>query len=524
MARASSPSGTLLFALAPPQSPTILLRVDSSWMGAPPMMLLTRRQALAGLAAASLPALAGCQVAPGTGKEGLNFYSAEEEVKLGGGEHPKLLKEFGGAYDDPGLQAYVAGIGQRLVRQTETPQAEFRFTVLNSDIVNAMALPGGFIYISRGLLGLVGNEAELAGVLGHEIGHVMARHSTQRLSQAQAANLFLGVLGAVVGVPGVADIASMGVGAYLQSYSRENEFEADSLGARYISRAGYDTDAVVHMLSKLREHSQLEARMAGRSPDTVDEFHFMSTHPRTIDRVQAAIETAKQGPDKGVFGQEQFLAATDGVIYGDDPAQGVVRGRSFLHPDLGLRFEVPTGFRVTNGSKAVVARNPQGAVIRFDGAQAGRHSDMVSIIQSWAGRNRLSGAEELQINGMRAATGAFSGQTKDGKQVDVRLVGIRFVDEASLYRFMFITPRNLTAQLGEDLRRTTYSFRPLSREERANIQPLRLKTITAKAGDTVEALAERMPVEGFKAEQFRLLNGLQPGETLPPGRKLRTIV
>lgn len=486
-------------------------------------MKLTRRQTLAGLAAGiAIPALSGCQVAPGTGRESFNFVSPEEERKMGRESHPQIVKEFGGAYDDPGVQAYVAGVGQRLVDNTETPKDEYRFTVLDSDIVNAMALPGGYVYITRGLLALTGNEAEMAGVLGHELGHITARHSAQRYSRSVASNLGLAVLGAVVGVPGVADLAQMGASYWLSAYSQENEFEADSLGVRYMSRSGWNAEGMATMLTRLREHSRLEAIMAGRPPDSVDQHHFMSTHPRTLDRVQAAIKHSLGAPPKGSWGADTFLDRIDGMLYGDDPAQGVIRGRAFLHPQLGFRFEVPAGFRVTNGASAVTARNADGAIILFDG---GSHhgGDLRSYIsQVWMKGAPVENLERLEINGLEAATGTSRGRTKQGP-VDLRMVVMRFSPD-TVYRFTFATPPNLTARLGEDLRRTTHSFRPLSQSEKAEIQPLRIKVVTVKAGDTADTLGRSMAFDDHKVEQFRLLNGLEPGQHPAPGSRVKLVV
>lgn len=485
------------------------------------MRKISRRHALAGLALA--PTLAACQVAPGTGRESLNFMSAEEEAKIGREAHPQILREFGGAYDDPAAQAYVAGIGQRLARVTETPAAEFRFTVLNTDIVNAMALPGGYVYVTRGLMALADNEAELAGVVGHELGHILARHSAQRYSRAMAANVLVGVLGIALGQPGVSDLANLGASYWLQSFSQENEFEADSLGVRYLSRGGWHAEGMASFLDKLRDHARLEAMMAGRSPDSVDEVHFMSTHPRTVDRVRAAMQASLGAPPQGAFGADALLDRVDGMMWGDDPAQGVVRKRAFLHPAEGFAFEVPEGFRLVNGDKAVVARHPSGAAIVFDGAAWRGGGDMLTYLaRDWMPRAQLAGGERIDVGGMEAATATTRGRTKQGS-VDIRLVAIRF-DADSVYRFLFITPPGQTARLGSELKRVTYSFRRLSPDERAAIRPRRIKVVRSRAGDTTETLAARMATDEWQVETFRLLNGLKPGEQPAAGRRVKLVV
>ncbi|MGE5506252.1 MAG: M48 family metalloprotease [Actinomycetota bacterium] len=473
-------------------------------------------------AALCLALLGSCQVAPGTGRQGFNIMSSEQEQQMGADSHPAILKEFGGAYDDPKVQAYVAGIGQRLVKQTETPEATFRFTVLNSDIVNAMALPGGYVYVTRGLLALAADEAELAGVVGHEIGHVTGRHTAERYSRAVAANVLLGVLGAVVGTPGVADVAQLGAAAYLQSYSRDQESEADSLGLRYMTKAGWDPEAMPAFLEKLHQQSRLEAILAGRPADSVDQYNMMASHPRTIDRVQAAAQEAQAAHTKGAMGRDLYLAQIEGLTYGDDPSEGVVRNRVFSHPDLGIRFEVPPGFRLVNGAKAVTATHQDGSQIRFDmgsGAKAG----MAAYMQyQWAKGIRLSNIETIDVGGHEAATASARVNTNHGA-MDLRLVAIAG-GGGRAWRFMFLTPPNRTAGHDEELRRATYSFRSLTPEERAAIRPLRVHVVTVKPGDTVEGLAERMPFEHHRLERFQVLNGLEPGQQLKPGQKIKLVV
>lgn len=483
-------------------------------------MPFSRRQLLAGLAGL---AVTGCQVAPGTGRSGFNLLNEEDERKLGAQTHPQILKEFGGAYDDPALAAYVAGLGQRLVHVSETPEAQFRFTVLNSHIVNAMALPGGYIYVTRGLLALTSNEAEIAGVIGHEIGHVLGRHTAERVSRAQAGGLLAAVLGAVVGVPGVADVAQMGAAAYLQSFSRDQESEADHLGLRYLARGGWHPHAMVSMLEKLRDQARLEALMAGRSPDSIDQMDFMASHPRTIDRVNAAAAEAAGVAPQGALGADTFLDRIERMVYGDDVDQGVVRDRVFLHPGLGLRFEVPAGFRLVNGDKAVVASHPSGAAIIFDGGPARGIADMGQYISRvWMPRATLANMENIEVGGLPAATATTRGRSRQGN-VDVRAVAIRF-DGDTVYRFTIATPPDQTNALAPELRRATHSFRRLTAEERAGVQPWRIKVVRVLAGDTVQGLAARMAPTQWQTELFQVINGLQPGQRPETGSRVKLVV
>ncbi|MBI3444583.1 MAG: M48 family metalloprotease [Magnetospirillum sp.] len=469
--------------------------------------------------------LSSCQVSPGTGQSNFNVLSSDDEKKMGAEAHPDILKQFGGAYHDAKVQAYVAGVGQRLAIHTETPGAEFRFTVLNSTIVNAMALPGGYVYVTRGLMALADDEAELAGVIGHEIGHVTGRHTAQRYSQAMAANIATGVLGAVVGavtgVSGVGDLAQLGAAAYIQGFSRDQESEADQLGIRYMNNSGWNPEYMATFLNKLREESRLEAVLAGRSPDSVDESSMFASHPRTIDRVKDAAAAVKFTDHKGAVGRDQYLAQIEGLMVGDDPDEGVIRGRVFSHAGLGIRYEVPPGFRLINGAKAVTAVHTDGSMIRFDMGQEAQ-SDMTNYLQSqWAKGTRLASIEALDINGMPAATGVTRLNTNKGA-MDARLLAIK--DGKKTYRFLYLTPPGVTGTHAQEMKTSGLSLRHLAESEKSGMKPLRIRIITAKAGDSVEKLAEQMPYEDNKVLRFRVLNGLTNGEAVTPGQKLKMVI
>lgn len=477
--------------------------------------------AACGLAAAL--ALQGCAQSPATGRSiftgGL---SPDDEVKLGREQHPEIVREFGGEYDDPELEAYVNSLGRLLARTSELPNLDWHFTVLDSPIVNAFALPGGYVYITRGLLALADNEAELAGVLAHEIGHVTARHSAERYGQSvlgTAAALGVGVLlgseAAAQATSGVAQLAVL-------SYSRDQEFEADTLGVRYLSRTGHDPNAMGTFLRRLLGHSRYEAELAGR-PEAADAFDITQTHPRTADRVQRAIEQAggRQVSDP-IVARDLYLDKIDGLIYGDSPAQGYVRGRRFLHPELGFAFEVPEGFELANRPNRVVAQNQAGAAILFDRAKQPSAAPMTRYLaEVWAKDVNLRELQAIDVNGMEAATAWTRVDTRQG-QADFRLVAIRF-DGSAIYRFLFVTPSDLSASLSEPLRRTTYSFRRLGAGERADLKPYRIDIYQVRAGDTPEGLARRMPLGDRSLGEFLVLNGLREGEPLVAGQRVKLV-
>ncbi len=477
-----------------------------------------------------LLALGGCTVNPATGEQTFTaFMSPDKELAVGREEHPKLVKQFGGTYGDRDLAAYVNRIGQSLGRLSEMPGLPFSFTVLNDDTVNAFALPGGYVHISRGLMALAEDEAEIAGVLAHEIGHIAARHSAQRYSQAVAANIgltLLGVLGSAYGVPAdVGQLASFGAQAWLQSYSREQELEADKLGIRYLARAGYDPTAMTSFLAKMQQHGELHAALAGR-PGAVDQYNIMSTHPRTIDRVRQAMELARVRPaGQPRRNRDRYLSLIDGMVFGDDPKAGVRRGRQFAHPDLGIRFEVPPGFFMFNGRTQVVARGPDEALIVFDLAPANdarANKDMAAYLtRMWAPRLNLADVERVDVNGLASATGRASLGGNKGPR-DARFVALRGGPER-IYRLLFITPRQVTGRYLTAFQRTTFSFRRLAAVEALAIKPLRLRIASVGRGDTVDSLADTLPFETYRREWFLVLNGLRPTARLTPGRTVKLV-
>ena len=483
-----------------------------------------------------LPALlmlGACSTNPATGEQSFTaFMSPEKEIQVGAEEHPKMLKQFGGAYGDRGLSTYVRELGLRLAKQSEMPDLPWTFTVLNDTKVNAFALPGGYVYVTRGLLALASDEAELAGVLSHEIGHVTARHSAQRYSSTVAASIGVQVLGVLSQAAGLGrtggDIAALGANIALKSYSREQELESDMLGVRYMVREGYDPQALVSFFEKLRAHQTLEAKMAGADEKVVDQNNILSTHPRTADRIQQAIDLSEKNGDQTQALQRaagSYLAQIDGLVFGDAPDQGIVRGRTFTHPDLNFRFEVPEGFKVNNTTDLVLATHDNGTVIKFAGAPAKEVQDAGGMRQFmenvWGGNIQLKAVEWIDINGMRAVTG--SARVWTGREsVDVRRIVIE-QSRSAYWRFQFETPVKLTTEMNVPLRETTYSFRAPTAAEVAAAQPYRVRVIEVGRGVTSADLVASMAVEDMKSEWFEALNGIQPDEAVQPGQKVKVV-
>ncbi|MGH6949223.1 MAG: M48 family metalloprotease, partial [Kiloniellales bacterium] len=381
------------------------------------------------------------------------------------------------------------------------------------------------VYVTRGTLALATSEAELAAVMAHEIGHVTARHSAERYGQTIAAKIASVGLGVLLGSGQVAQAADSVSTLIVRGYSRDQESEADLLGVRYLARVGYDPIAMAGFLERLQAHSRLEAELRGK-PDAADDFSLLQTHPRTADRIVLASEQAGVTEVRDpMTRRDVYLRNLDGMVYGDDPEQGFVRGQDFLHPKLGFAFEVPDGFTLINGANQVTAVGPEGSAILFDrapGKEAANAGSMQAYLtQQWGRQLKLSNVEAIDINGMEAATATTRVNTNSGER-DLRLVTIRY-DGNSVYRFLFVTPPNLTAGLSEGLKRTTYSFRKLGADEAATLKPLRLRIHEVKAGETQESLANQMAGEARPLDRFRVLNGFEPDTRLAPGTLVKLV-
>lgn len=484
------------------------------------------RKRLSGLVFLGLSTLGlgGCAVNPATGERIITFGTTlEDERRTGAAQHPVIVKQFGGVYADRRLAHYVREIGNNLARSSEMPNIEWRFTILNSEKINAFALPGGFVYVTRGLIALAGNEAELAGVIAHEIGHVTARHSTQRKSSgtltgigSAAADI---ILGAAAGQ--LANVLGHGI---IQQYSQSQEFQADELGVRYIARLGYDAGMMASFLGKMRAHSALQNRIKGRPTNEIDRGDFFASHPRTLDRVQRAVANARGAKPGSLQNRDEFLQNIDGLLFGSDPKEGILAGRTFSHPVQGFSFTIPAGFTVSNRPEALTAIAPGGVGMKFD--IAGKHSNPAMdgyIRNEWARGRQLAEMESMTVGGMPAATARTLIKDRRGTSYDIRFVAIRR-DAGRIYRFLFQSPPDLTQKFSLPFRRTTFSMRNLAPAEAAAVKPLRIRIRAVRAGDTMAALAGMMAVGRFGLDWFQVLNGLVTGAPPPVGTPVKLVV
>jgi predicted Zn-dependent protease len=481
-----------------------------------------RRAVLAGTAAC---ALASCATVPGSDvAAGAPITPAE--AQLGAQYHEQFLAEFGGEVTGAHA-AYVEQIGQNIAVQSglANSQSAFNVSLLNSSVDNAFAVPGGYIYVTRQLVSLMNNEAELAGVLGHEVGHVAARHSARRQAAAQR-NSILGVLGAVLtgvvlGDSSLGQQLSQGLlqGSQLLTlrFSRQQELEADDLGIGYLKGAGYDPRAMATVLQSLAAQNALTATLQGRDA-TIPEW--ASTHPDPASRVQGAL--AKAGSVTGITNRDTFLARIDGLVYGDDPRQGVIEGNAFIHPDLRLTFTVPNGFYMINGTRAV-SINGQSGQAQFSTAAYGGNLEAYvrQQFQALGSQQTQLAPQTLQrttVNGIPAAFG--TARVSNGQQnVDVAVFAYEFANNQA-YHFVAIAPAGGSGVFSPMFN----SLRRISAAEAGQVIPRRIDVVTAGRNDTVQTLASRMAYTNGQVERFRVLNGLLGDAQVVPGQRYKIIV
>ncbi|QMW22395.1 M48 family metalloprotease [Sandaracinobacteroides saxicola] len=450
------------------------------------------------------PALA--QYAPGL---------SPSERQQGAQASKELVQQFGGAMSGP-LADYVTRVGKRVAVQSNprTRPEDYTVTLLNSTVPNAFATPGGFIYVTRGLLAIMNSEAELASVMGHEVGHVAAQHSQSRNTRAGVGGLLAGLAGAITGSDLVGTLANYGAGAYVAGFSRSQENEADALGMRYSAAAGYDPFATPSMLAALARENASSGQGEARGISS-----WFSTHPVTTDRVrrtQALAQKTGIAPGTRPVNRDAFLNAIDGMPFGDSADQGVVQGSSFRHPGLRLAFDAPSGFRLNNGTQAVTGESSSGANFVFAGAPAANPED--SVRQTWAGmlNGQVPDAQTRRttINGLDAALSSARLNTNRGT-VDVGIAAYRFGEQNFVIRT--IAP----AGDGGQFDRLVNSFRRLSPAEAGSVRTRIIDVVTVKPGETVQSLAARMAVSDNPVARFTNLNGI---ERVRPGDRVKLIV
>jgi predicted Zn-dependent protease len=477
----------------------------------------TSRQTLA-LAACTAALLAGaCASNPVSGRREVSLMSEAEEIAIGQRGDAEIRREMG-VYRDDDVQRYVSGVGERIAAVSHRPNLPWTFTVLDVPVVNAFALPGGYVYVTRGLLAHLADESELAGVLGHEVGHVTARHASQQLTRSATGSL--GVLLASIFVPGMApfsDVASMGVNTLFLKYGRDDELESDRLGVEYASKAGWDPESVPRFLTTL-------SRLDGLSTRGIP--NWLSTHPDPGSRVVKAAPIAASATEgERARNRDEYLRRIDGLAWGDDPSEGVVQGHRFLHPDLRIAIDFPEGWDVQNSSEQVVAQLEGEKLVMLlrtaDEARGGVLADGAKRHMRGLGFSLEQGMLE-PLGGGDAFVGVYTGKARQVGAVRVRAAHVPVGRQ--VYLLAGIAPEADYGRAEAEFDQALRSFRQLSAAEAARIRPNRLAIYTARAGDSWQSIAQRAGRGLVPATRLALMNGFAVNTQPPAGTVLKIVV
>ena len=462
-------------------------------------------------------ALGACGGGPELDEDAL--VSPQEEAKIGAAAHPEIVAQFGGTYDDHRLIGYLSELTRKLSQNSGGDPNDHRLTVLDTPVVNAFASPGGYIYITRGLLALANDEAEIAAVLAHELGHLNARHSAKRQNAAERTTFLGGILGSLADSSYLADSLRRGAARSVAAYSRDQELEADKLGMSIASKSQYDPTGAVTFLTNLERHFELQGATSTEN-DGATRVSIFSSHPGTPERIRQARSYAYSFGDLTagyVRNRDAYLDLIDGLPYGDSIARGMLRGRVFYHRELRFRFAVPEGFEIINHKDAVLGRGPDEAIFIFDGAEVAPSVSLKGhLLNNWGEGLDLRNVRSFTVNGLRAA----SAETLH-KGVGHELVVIRH-SATRLFRFLFITRPVVTARFERHFQSTVSSFAKLTDTQIRQLKPLRIKVVTVRRGHTVNHLARLMAGDN-KAARFRVLNGLGAEDRLEPGQRVKIV-
>lgn len=470
--------------------------------------------ALATLAGST--SMTSCAVNPATGARQFTLFSEAQEIEMGREYDPQIVAQMG-LYPDEELQRYVHELGTRLAAQSERPHLPWTFRVLDDPVVNAFALPGGYIYVTRGILAHLGSEAELAGVLGHEIGHVTARHSVGRMSTQQLAQLGLAIGTALrPDLEGLAGVASAGLQVAFLKYGRDDERQADDLGVRYMLRGNYDPREMPQVFDMLDRVTRDAG--GGGTPE------WLSTHPNPgnrRERMEAQVAAHQGDFTSTVAGRDSYLKRLDGLIYGENPREGFFRGNQFFHPDLAFRYTFPEGWQTANQKNAVLAVSPnQDAMIQITLAE-GR--DPEAAARAFLGQQGLAAGalSNTQVNGLPATIGEFTAATEQGGRLRGRVAFV--AHNNAVYQLLAYSTEQRWASYDGVMNSSVASFARLTDAADLAVQPLRIKTITIDREMTIAEFARRY-LAPVPVEKIALINHADPDTRFERGTVLKTVV
>ncbi len=468
------------------------------------------------LLAGSIGLLISCAVNPVTGKQELMLLSEGDELRLGQETDSEIIKQYG-IYEDTKLTAYLNGIGQRLAKVSHRPQLTYQFKVIDSSVVNAFAVPGGYVYLSRGILAVLNSEAELSSVIGHEIGHITARHTAQQYTKAQLAQIGLGVGSIFVDSPLITSLAQLGVGMLFLRFSRDNEREADRLGVEYASKAGYDASHLATFFETLNQINPGSDRSGLPG--------WFSTHPSPEDRIPAVRATAKEWQQK--LGQKElkvnrdfYLKEIDGLVYGDDPQQGYVDGNIFFHPQLRFQFPVPDKWKLSNRrSQVEMVSEDQDAVILFFFTDEISSREAARKFISKTGASVLR-SESISLGGLSSQRLISDIRTQKGVY---RLLSYFIEKDRKVFVFHGLTGVERFRNYQNLFDLTMGQFKELRDPRRIHVKPDRIRIHAIRKSETLENHLQTLGIPNPRMKEIALLNGMNLHQTISAGTLIKVV-
>ena len=459
-----------------------------------------------------------CALNPVTGKRELMLMSSADELAMGQQTNPQILQTYG-KYDDPELARYVAELGKRLGALSHQPDLAYNIQVLDSPVVNAFAVPGGYVYLTRGILAYINDEAELAGVVAHEIGHIAARHSAQQYSKAQFAQLGLG-LGSVLSKTfrKYAGVAQAGVGLLFASFSRSDEREADSLGVEYSAKAGYDTNHMANLFVSLERLNPGEGQ--GGLPG------WFSTHPNPENRIAAIKEDSlvwreKTSQTRFAINRDQYLKQIDGIVFGEDPRQGYVEGSVFYHPELRFQFPIPSGWKVNNtASQVQMINQDQNAVILFSMAPEKTPSSAADAFLKES-QAVVAKSESTRVNGMQAHRIISDVTTEQGV---IRVMSYFIQKGQTVYAFLGYTEQSRFSGYSSVFEQTMGRFDNLTDSRKINVKPDRLDVKRTTSQGSLRQALQRFGEPANQGEALAIINGMKLDDAVAGNTYLKVVV
>ncbi|NNE62872.1 MAG: M48 family metalloprotease, partial [Gammaproteobacteria bacterium] len=458
-------------------------------------------------------------VNPVTGDRDFVTISESDEIAQGRKYHQSIIAQYD-IYDDPALQKYVNQLGQALAAESHRKHLKFTFTVLDSPDINAFALPGGYIYITRGIMAYLNSEAEIAGVLGHEIGHVTARHSVRQQSGQLASGLFNVFVTLATGSESIGQLSNQLTTGIVRGYGRKHELEADKLGAQYLHKVGYDPESMLEVIGVLKDQEVYEKALAKQQNRQPNIYHGVySTHPENDSRLKTVVRAAKKLSSKNYRenNSSDYLKMIDGMTWGQNIKQGVVVDNRFMHPELGIGIQFPQGWQLSNSAEALIARNfDNGAIVQMSMANLQDNESLQDFLK------RQVGNGELSFTSHDSGASAKTKVTLAGKQQPARVTALKLNQSQTIF-IIGTSSEKTFPEVDKDLHQINQSYTRLTKKQVAGIKAPEISIIKAGAGDSFSSLAKQSAINYDAENILRLLNRAFPSGQIYTGESLKIV-